>query len=74
MPVIGSLLRLSAGAPLSGERAIDLGAEAAYLTSAGIRYIGPDRRRADLIRWSSSAITPNAITQEGIERSRSASP
>ena len=67
MPVIGSLLRLSAGEPLSGEATqMDPVSAAAQLTSLGIVYVVVDTRRAppDLIRYVRSAIALNLIGEE----------
>ena len=66
-PVIGSLLRLSAGEPLSGEATLmDPVSAAAQLTSLGIVYVVVDTRRAppDLIRYVRSAIALNLVGEE----------
>jgi hypothetical protein len=66
-PVLGSLLRLSAGALLSDETAqMNPGAAAAHLTSLGIAFVVIDTRRAppDLIRYVQSSIALTLIGKE----------
>jgi len=67
-PVLGSLLRLSAGGPLANEAMpADPTAAAAQLRSLGIAYIVIDTRRAspDLIGYVRSAIALEPIGDEG---------
>ena len=66
-PVLGSLLRLSAGGLLADEAPqMDPGAAAAQLTSLGIAFVVIDIRRAppDLIRYVQSSIALTVIGEE----------
>jgi hypothetical protein len=67
MPVIGSLLRLSAGGRLSDEHGVLAPREAASaLTAAGIAFVVLDTRRAspELIQYVQSAIALRNIGEE----------
>ena len=66
-PVLGSLLRLSAGGPLSDENAqLDPATAASHLTSLGILYVVLDTRRAppDLIRYVQTAMALRLVGEE----------
>jgi hypothetical protein len=67
MPVIGTLLRLSAGTRLSDERqALSPGAAASALAAAGVGFVILDTRRAspDLIQFVRSGIALSRIGEE----------
>jgi hypothetical protein len=66
-PVVGSLLRLSGGGPLSAEDTqMDAAGAAAHLASVGVVFVVLDTRRAppDLIRYVRSSIALNRIGEE----------
>ncbi len=67
MPVIGTLLRLSAGTRLSDERhSLSPGAAASALAAAGVGFVILDTRRAspDLIQFVQSGIALSRIGEE----------